>query len=203
VLGVFCSAAAAPARSTELRAQAASADVQALVAHVSARGDNQGRPWAVVDKQGARLFVFAADGRLVGSTSVLLGLARGDGSAPGVGAKAASFIPPEERTTPAGRFISQPGRNLKGEAVVWVDYAAAVAIHRLRPAPAAERRAERLASPQVDDKRISLGCVVVSGSFYDKVVAPLLGGQPGVVYVMPETRSWRSLFNDATISAAS
>ena len=32
-----------------------------------------------------------------------------------------------------GRFASAPGRNDKGEAIVWVDYDASFAIHRLRP----------------------------------------------------------------------
>ena len=180
-----------------LRAQAASPAVIAVARHVQATADNRGRPWAVVDKLQARLFVFAADGTLVGATPALLGLAPGDGSAPGVGLKAASYIPPDERTTPAGRFVSRPGYNLKGEAVVWVDYAAAVAIHRLRPAPAHERRPQRLASAAADDNRITLGCVVVSELFYDTVVAPSLGTQRGVVYVLPETRDWIAIFGDA------
>lgn len=198
---VAAAALSAVARSgnpdVELRRRAASPNVRAIVQHVLKSADNQGRPWAVVDKQRARLFVFAADGHLAGATPALLGLARGDFSAPGVGRKAASYIPPDERTTPAGRFMSRPGRNLKGEAVIWVDYATAVAIHRLRPAPAYQRRAQRLASVTADDNRISLGCVVVSGKFYDRVVAPLLGQAFGVVYVLPETGDWTSLFDAA------
>ena len=31
-------------------------------------------------------------------------------------------IRPHERTTPAGRFASEPGRNTGGEDIVWVDY---------------------------------------------------------------------------------
>ncbi len=185
-----------PGIDADLRRESASASVHAVVRHVLTSADNQGRPWAVVDKLQARLYVFGADGRLAGATPALLGLARGDVSAPGVGPKAASYIPPEERTTPAGRFMSRPGRNLQGEAVIWVDYTAAVAIHRLRPAPAHERRAQRLASATADDNRISLGCVIVSGDFYDTVVAPLLGLEFGVVYVLPETRDWTSLFAD-------
>ena len=174
----------------------AAAGVQALVRHVQRTADNKGRPWAVVDKVNARLFVFAADDRLVATTPALLGLARGDSSAPGVGLKAATYVPPDERTTPAGRFVSRPGRNLKGEAVVWVDYKAAVAIHRLRPSPRHERRPQRLASAKSADNRITLGCVVVSGAFYDKVIAPLLGQEFGVVYVLPESGDWTALFAD-------
>jgi hypothetical protein len=148
--------------------------------------DAQGRPVAVVDKKNARIYVFGTDGRLRGTSPVLLGLAKGDKSAPGIGEMAGGYIPAGLRTTPAGRFDSEPGRNNKGEAVVWVDYDAAFAIHRLRPAPAAERRPARLFSDTPDDNRISQGCVVVPGSFYDEVVAPTLGRQRGVVYVLPD-----------------
>lgn len=202
VLGAAaCLAAAGAAAQTGsahsgLQQQGASPAVRSLLRHVLGTADHRGRPWAVVDKPNARLFVFAADGRLLGAAPALLGLARGDLSAPGVGAKAASYIPPDKRTTPAGRFTSRPGRNLKGEAIVWVDYKAAVAIHRLRPAPAQQRRAQRLASVTGDDNRITLGCVVVSGAFYDGVVAPLLGQDFGVVYVLPESGDWAAIFND-------
>lgn len=160
-------------------------------------GNAQGKPFAVVDKKAARIFVFNADGRLEGESSVLLGQAKGDDSAPGVGERVLTGIPLQQRTTPAGRFDSQPGHNSNGEAIVWVDYQAAVAIHRLRPAPAAQRRPERLASASVEDKRISLGCIVVDPAFYDGVIAPTLGRQPGVVYVLPETRGAALVFNEA------
>jgi len=171
--------------------------VSAVAQWAFAGGDAAGRPFAVVDKQQARIFVFAADGRLAGSAPALLGLARGDASAPGVGTRVLAGIPPQQRTTPAGRFESEPGHNLQGEAIVWVDYDAAVAVHRLRPAPADERRPQRLASESPDDNRISLGCIVVAEVFYDTVVAPLLGRQRGVVYVLPETRDWTEVFSAA------
>lgn len=144
----------------------------------------QGRPFAVVDKAGGTLNVYFADGRLAGSAPALLGLARGDEALPGVGRL--RHIPPAARTTPAGRYDGEPGRNASGEAIVWLDYEARLAIHRLRPAPAAERRPERLASATPDDNRITLGCVVVDGAFYDAVVAPLLGRQRSWVRVLPE-----------------
>jgi hypothetical protein len=99
-----------------------------------------------------------------------------------------------ERTTPAGRFASTPGRNDKGEDIVWIDYAAALAIHRLRPAPAQERRPARLASATPADNRISSGCIVVPVAFFESVVAPTLGQRHGVVYVLPESRPARALF---------
>jgi hypothetical protein len=185
-----------------LAAQAAAAQAEdgvGAVAYWARSGNAQGRPFAVVDKPNARLFVFAADGHLVGSTPVLLGLTRGDApSAPDIAQRLRSTgIPVEQRTTPAGRFDALPGRNDRNEAIVWVDYGAALAIHRLRPAPPAERRPQRLASPGVDDNRISLGCIVVPELFYDTVVAPHLGRQRSVVYVLPDSRHWSEIFPDA------
>jgi len=138
--------------------------------------------------------VFDAQARLIGAAPALLGMTKGDGSAPGVGQRAASFVPVDERTTPAGRFAAEPGRNVHGEAVVWVDYDAAFAIHRLRPAPAAQRRAQRLAGSVAEARRVTLGCAVVDGAFYDTVVAPTLGKVGGIVYVLPENGDWRGWF---------
>ena len=102
-----------------------------------------------------------------------------------------------ERTTPAGRFVTEPGRNLSGERVVWVDYDAAFAIHRLRPGRTFKSRELRLASPDPHDKRVSEGCVVVPVAFYESVVLRVLGAGPGVVYVMPEAKPLRALFDAA------
>ncbi|WP_233151575.1 L,D-transpeptidase [Pelomonas sp. KK5] len=181
--------AATSSHPIDFSGQPVTPDARRMAEQAFASGDTAGKPFAVVDKKQARIYVFEADGRMVGSASSLLGLARGDASAPGVGTKVSTGIPLAERTTPAGRFDSEPGHNIKGEAIVWVDYGAAVAIHRLRPAPAEQRRPERLASANPDDKRISLGCIVVAPAFYDGVIAPTLGRQRGVVYVLPETEA--------------
>jgi hypothetical protein len=201
-VGWACALALAQAMASQpagtLRADfagvAASADAQDTAQWVVESGDNQGLPFAIVDKKDAKLFVFAADGRLLGATSALLGLASGDHSVPGIGDMAPSSIAPADRTTPAGRFASEPGRNLSGEDVVWVDYDAGLAIHRLRASPAHERRPQRLASDTPDDKRITLGCIVVPVAFYESVVGPALGHRDGVVYVLPETKPARAMF---------
>jgi hypothetical protein len=164
-----------------------------------ASADNKGLPFVIVDKREARMFVFDAAGRLRGATAVLLGLASGDLSAPGIGQRPVSQILPAERTTPAGRFLSQPGRNLQGEEVIWVNYQEGLAIHRLRPGNSQEQRRERLASSSPHDNRISLGCVVVPVAFYENVVGPLLGKTYSVVYVLPETRPVQALFGGEAI----
>jgi len=178
--------------------EGASPDAAQLVRWVLHSGDAQGQPFAVIDKPDARLHVFDAGGRWLGSAPVLLGSALGDASAPGVGDKPLSSLRPEERTTPAGRFASEPGRNTRGDDLVWIDYDAAVSLHRIRSVHPRERRQERLASPLASERRISNGCVNVANLFYDRVVAPTLGRTPGVVYVMPDTAPFAAFFAAAT-----
>jgi hypothetical protein len=176
----------------------ASLDARFAASWVLSGADNHRLPFAVVDKREARIYVFDAAGRLAGATPVLLGMTPGDFSS-GVG-RSPSSLTADERTTPAGRFEALPGRNDKGEEIVWIDYAASLAIHRLRPAPAHQRRPTRLASPNPGDNRISAGCIVVPVAFYETVVAPVLGAGRSVVYVLPESRPARDLFDRLDLS---
>ena len=172
-----------------------SQDVHAVLDWVLQSGNNAQRPFVLVDKRSAAAHVFDAAGVLQASTAVLLGLARGDHSVPGIGERPISQIAPHERTTPAGRFVSEPGHNLQGEDIVWIDYDDAVSLHRVRPKNnPAERRAQRLASRTVADNRISFGCVNLPSSFYDRYIAPGLGKQTGVIYVLPETQPVAEFF---------
>jgi len=112
-----------------------------------------------------------------------------------------SQIRPEEKTTPAGRFVSQPGQNTHGEDIVWVDYDAAVSMHRVRMVDPKERRFERLASPDPKQRRISYGCINVPVKFFNSVVWPMFGKHEAVVYVLPETRHVRQVFGAAYTAA--
>lgn len=188
-------AGGAAAAQVDFKGQQASADARYVAQWALDTGDAGRRPYLVVDKKDARLYVFGPGGRLLASTAVLLGSAWGDHTVPGVGERAQlGTVAPEERTTPAGRFLTHAGRNLEGEHVIWVDYASAFAIHRLRPGPAHEQRAARLASATPRDNRSSSGCVVVPVAFYQQVIEPLLGQRQAVVYVLPETQPVRDVF---------
>jgi hypothetical protein len=162
--------------------------------------DNHNQPFAIVDKRGARLYLFSRFGELIAVTPVLLGLAPGDEAISDIAKRAPSSLTPSERTTPSGRFASQPGHNNRGEDIVWIDYDASLAIHRLRPAPPSEHRVERISSPRTDDKRISFGCVVVPVPFYDQFIAASLGQKHGVVYVLPETRSVQEMLGELELA---
>lgn len=150
-------------------------------------GDNHIMPFVIVDKKDAKVFLFDADGLLRGSAPALLGLAIGDEAVPGIGNRKLSSIRPEERITPAGRFVAALGRNLHGKEILWVDYEGAVSLHPVVTSKPAERRAERLVTPTPLDNRISYGCINVPAKFFKNVVRPAFKGTNGVVYVMPET----------------
>jgi hypothetical protein len=201
-LAPYTDNAATPVASpdTGLALVSASADARQALRWVVAAHDNEGLPFVIVDKKGGRIFVFEAGGQLRGASPALTGLAPGDHGVPGMAQRSVASLREDERTTPAGRFVSEPGHNLQGEAIVWIDYAAKLAIHRLRPAPAAERRAERLASETPDDNRISMGCVVVPVSFYESVVGPVLGRSRGIVYVLPETQPLQRMLGALQLS---
>jgi hypothetical protein len=175
----------------------ASADVRFVADWVADSGDSQGLPFAILDKRDARVFVFGASGRLIDESPVLLGAAPGDDPVPDIGSRPMAQVRPEEKTTPAGRFVSQPGKNSAGEQVVWVDYADSVSMHRVRPVDPKERRLERLASPDPVQRRISYGCINVPVAFFESVVWPTLGSSRAVVYVLPETRDVHQVFAGA------
>jgi hypothetical protein len=186
-----------PARAATAHVTSAAVSRSAeAIAHWAARSrDNRGAPFLIVDKPNARLFIFAADGTRVADAPVLLGFARGDDSAADIGTRKLADIPSNERTTPAGRFVGEGGRNLRGENVVWVDYDAAVSMHRVLTTNPSERRLERLASPMLADKRISWGCINVPAAFFDAQVAPIFaGGRHAIIYVLPDTKPLRDVF---------
>ena len=186
---------AAAAAPREFLAARPSTEAKRTVDWILKTGDAQGKPFAVVDKRAARIYVFHADGKLAGQSPALLGQTFGDHTVPGVGQRAQSGeVAPDERTTPAGRFEAVPGQNDKGEHVVWVDYASAFAIHRLRPGFSYQARASRLSTTAAGAKRVSWGCVVVPVAFYQQVVERVLGKARSVVYVMPETAPMRTVF---------
>jgi hypothetical protein len=187
----------APTKSTTSSKPSASRqtpDAARLVQWVNTTRDNQGQPFAVIDKRNARLMVYEASGRLRGSAPVLLGLARGDDTVPGIGERPLSEVKPFERTTPAGRFVAEHGTNLRKEDILWIDYDAAVSIHPVLTTNAKEKRLQRLATPGVADNRISFGCVNVPKAFFANVLLKTLSTERPVIYVLPETRPLTATF---------
>ena len=191
------SAAAAPqpaAKRPDFGREKPSKDAYQVAYWVLNSGDHEGSSFVIVDKTKAHAYVFSVDGKLIGSAPVLLGLAKGDETVPGVGDRELSNIAPSERTTPAGRFVAEPGVNAHGADIVWVDYEAAVSMHRVLTSNPAERRLQRLSSPKPEEHRISFGCINLPVAFYEKVLAPTVKAGDTIIYVLPETRSPAEVF---------
>jgi len=179
-----------------------SSDANRALSRVLLMRDNDAAPFIIIDKRNARMWLFDAQGLPRGNTAVLLGLARGDDTVPGIGQKPLAQVRVGERTTPAGRFVAEAGRNARGDDVFWVDYDAAVSIHRVHDVNRGEQRIQRLLTPSAADNRISYGCINVPTAFYDQTLVPLIGGQRPVVYVLPETRPLNTLFDPSADALA-
>lgn len=186
--------AAPPAITADFLGESASDDARDVAGWIIRTGDNQGRPFIIVDKKETKVFLFDGQARLRGATIALLGLAVGDESAPGVGDRKLSQIPPEERTTAAGRFAASFGQNLAGQDVLWIDYDASLALHRVLDAGTRQHRLERLAPRSTLSRRVTFGCINVPVEFYEDVVQPEFRGTVGVVYILPETRPVHEVF---------
>src|SRR6185369_3688483 len=92
--------------------------------------DHRGRPFVIVDKKDARVYVFESRGRLLGASPALLGQTLGDSSAPGVGEHTrAGVAPVAEPTTPPASFVPEHATTLEGEHVMWIAYGSAFASH--------------------------------------------------------------------------
>ena len=164
-----------------------------LAGWVVASNDNQGYPFAVMDKAAAQILVFGGDGRLRGAAPGLFGSAAGDHTAPGIAGLALREIPGRDRTTPAGRFVGGYGPSIDAGRVLWVDYESAVSIHPMAPGVPADKRAERLASPTPDDNRITHGCINVAPDFYEQVIRATFE-RGGVFYILPDNASLAETF---------
>jgi hypothetical protein len=198
---------AAPARHGPLAdfgGTAVSPSVREVANWAFFTGDNHGRAVVILDKKEATVYAFDPRGRLFATAPALIGITVGDDTVPGVGDKPLADVRDDEKTTPAGRFVAQPGEDDDGVDVVWIDYDAAVAMHRVINKVPAERRPERLASPDPQERRISFGCINLPIPFYEQVLSPTVRRTGAVVYVLPETKPVDEVFGswDVTDPAA-
>ena len=182
--------------------QTTSSEVVYVADWVTRTRDNAGMPYIIVDKANAEVFVFDVRGRLQGAAPALLGMERGDGSAQGLGTRKMSAIRPTQRTTPAGRYVASLGRDLHGGDILWIDYANAIAMHRVVKGTPAEHRAQRLESETSQDNRISYGCINVPVKFYESIVSPAFVNTNGVVYILPEMSAARDMFKSPGVVTA-
>lgn len=167
---------------------------QRVTSWVNETGDNNGLPYLVIDKPSATIFAFDASGKPVGFGPVLIGRALGDDATPGIGNKSLAEIGPAEKTTPAGRFLARFGKAAGNTRVLWVDYATSVAIHTIPSGNPKENRTRRMLSPDIDDNRITFGCINVPKALYNGKIAPMFGKKGGYVYILPDTKPLEDAF---------
>ena len=182
-------------------------DTRRMADWVVARRDNARMPFMVLDKRDARLYVFEPSGRLIDQTPVLLGSAHGDETYPGIGDVPIAQVKPFQRTTAAGRFVTRPGLDADHTDVVWLDYDAALAMHRVINKVKSEHRLQRIVSANPKVRRISWGCINIPIAFFDSYISPVFGKQSGVTYVIPERKTFAEVFesdpaNPAPVMAA-
>ncbi|MDB6163225.1 MAG: L,D-transpeptidase [Xanthomonadaceae bacterium] len=179
-----------------------SSEVAYVAGWIGDTGDNSGMPYIIIDKVNATVYVFDPQGRFQGAAPALLGMEHGDGSAKGLGNRKMSAIQPTQRTTPAGRYVASLGRDVHGGDILWIDYANAIALHRVVKGTPVEHRAQRLESETSQDNRISYGCINVPVKFYESVVSNAFANTSGVVYILPEMSSARDMFKSPGEAAA-
>jgi len=180
----------------DFRGGSASLAVRRVADWVVASADNGSLPFVIIDKKDAEVFVFDRQGQILGAAPALLGLAVGDDSAPGIGDKPLSAIPPKDRTTPAGRFLAYLGHHPGKPNFLWVDYKDNIALHRVVNGKPQDQRLHRLATPTPLDNRISFGCINVPVDFFEQTVLPAFKSSKGIVYILPEIKATRDFFSD-------
>lgn len=195
-------AAGARIERVELRGESVTRDALHIADWAGHSGDHKGLPFIIVDKVHAKAFAFNAAGRLIAKTPVLIGMSVGDTFAPGVINMDMHQTLPSQRITPAGRFFAEEGHNLKGQRVLWVDYDAGIAIHKLPSKRTKQRRHERIASPYPADHRITFGCINVPAAFYEAVVARHFRRKGGIVYVLPDQAPLQAFFRSYDVGQA-
>ena len=167
------------------RASQATSDVERVAQWVRDSKDNQRRPFIIIDKAHARVFVFDARGVAQGADAALLGMGRGDKLL--AGPVNLAQLEPGDRITPSGRFLANLDRDAHGQQILLIDYEHAIALHPVVKGTVAERRAERLASATTEDNRISFGCINVPAGFFRDVVSTTFARSDGYVYILPES----------------
>jgi len=120
---------------------------------------------------------------------------------PGIGSRKLSTIRPEERTTPAGRFVADLGHDF-GQDILWIDYTTSISLHRVIRGTPGDHRLQRLATTSPLDKRISYGCINVPVKFFDNVVLETFSGTRGIVYILPEVKTIQEVFSISGVPSA-
>jgi hypothetical protein len=186
----------------DTRPQSVPAEVQRIAQWAVQSGDHRGYPFIVVDKVHAVAAAFDRAGKLLHVTPVLIGMGVGDVFEPGVLQMDMYATKPSQRITPAGRFFAEEDLNLEGQRVLWVDYDAGIALHKIPTKRTKQRRQERMKSANPEEHRITYGCINVPAAFYDQVVGRHFRAKGGIVYVLPDSTPLKTVFRSYDVGEA-
>ncbi len=168
--------------------------VENLKNWITESGDNKQLPFIIVDKKAVTVYVFEQDGKVLATTTSLIGRTVGDDNAPGIGQKRLADITINERTTPAGRFEASLGFSEEGKEILWIDYDLDLSLHSVVTSNPSEHRLQRLRSSHLADHRITYGCVNVPAQFYKDYIHIIFEHTHGIVYILPEVHSVLQVF---------
>ena len=165
-----------------------SLQVRGVAERVIKINDNKKRPFIIVDKKQAIIYVFDSNGILQGKAPVLLGMAVGDDLPIEIARLPLAKIKQSDRITPAGRYIAEIGKDTHGKDVLWVDFSGNLAIHSVINVPK-QHRIERFISKTIEDNRISWGCINVPKIFFKDYILKNFSRTKGMVYILPEVKT--------------
>ena len=164
--------------------------------------DNKSMPFIIADKPSAQVFLFKADGSLIKFFPALYGKAKGDVLSRPIGKQLTSEeinnLVVNERITPAGEFTAKmqqavigQGENAVRTNALFLQDAqgntGSISIHQVYTANIQQRRLERLASADVADNKISMGCINVGVDNWNNYIVPNYGKGARVGVVPDET----------------
>jgi hypothetical protein len=150
-----------------------------------------GKGFIIADKPNGMLHVFKADGSVLVQDTALYGKDIGD-----IESKLSS-LKGGAKITPAGKFtlLAMPDAEYAGGVVLGLAETSStgnglIAVHAAYLGNAKEKRAERLATPGAEGKRISYGCVNTSHDTFLKSILPNIDSlNGGMIFVLPDAQT--------------
>jgi predicted amino acid-binding ACT domain protein len=163
-----------------------SEEAKIIYRQVAPLAKQEQRGFMIADKRNGKLHMFFASGQHLASDTALYGKDIGD-------TLEGNSLKGGKKITPTGKYTLKPVEDADYEGgwrldlVETFDDGTVIAVHPAYLGDVNERRLERLASPDVKDKRISYGCINTSHELFLNKIKPQLGEfNGGFIYVLPE-----------------
>lgn len=158
---------------------------------------NGDKTYIMVDKVNGKIILFE-DGKLVLIAPALTGESLSDIIPSTAFGKTLDQQAGEDKTTPVGRFTvsvaDDPhyGKLLQINEVRGDDWT--IAVHKVYTGTASEKREQRLASNNPDDKHITYGCINVAEQTIKELIAHVGNNQSTPIYILPQNKAYTAEF---------